>query len=269
MAFDISTLNPEQRRAVEETEGRVLVLAGAGSGKTRVLTFRIAHLVLNLGVSPNSILGVTFTNKAAAEMRQRMAELIGSQRAKEVTLSTFHSLCMQILRKEGHRMGLTRGFTLYDEHDVTRLIKMIARDELGHEGELPSVAGTMQTISLARNRGIGPKELPSTGHKWLDEFNACAYKRLEDSMRAYNAIDFDSLLTLTVQLFEEHPDVLAAYQEQFRYIMIDEYQDTNPIQYRLANLLAGRFGNLCVVGDDDQSIYGWRGDEVRNILDFP
>lgn len=261
-------LNPEQRLAVETVQGRVLILAGAGSGKTLVLTLRMAHLIKNLNVSPKAILGLTFTNKAAAEMRHRIGSFVDSQSAKQVTLCTFHSFCMQILRQEIHRLGYTNHFTLYDEQDVQRVVNMIARDLLQHEGELPSMASTMAIIHQAKNKGVKPDEMDQSGFEWHDSFTKDLYTRLLTSMRAYNAVDFDSLLSLTVELFERFPEVLDHYQERFRYVMIDEYQDTNPIQYRLAALLSAKYQNLCVVGDDDQSIYGWRGADVRNILDF-
>jgi DNA helicase-2/ATP-dependent DNA helicase PcrA len=261
-------LNKPQRKAVETINGRVLVLAGAGSGKTRVLTLRMAHLIKNLGCSPLSILGLTFTNKAAGEMRHRLGTLIEKKIAKQVTLCTFHSFCMQVLRSEIQRLGYTSEFTLYDEKDVHRLVTMIARDLLEHEGELPSILATLEKISHAKNRGLKTSEIEGTGSEWHDGFTRTLYGRLQDSMRAYNAVDFDSLLSLTVELFERFPEVLEAYQDRFRYLMIDEYQDTNPIQYRLASLLAGKYNNLCVVGDDDQSIYGWRGADIQNILAF-
>lgn len=262
------TLNSHQRRAVETVHGRVLILAGAGSGKTRVLTLRTAHLIKNLHVSPKSILGLTFTNKAAEEMRHRMATLVPKEVASQVTLCTFHSFCMQLLRQEIHRLGYTTKFSLYDEQDVQRLVHLIARDVLQHEGELPSLAPTLAAISQARNKGLKPEQMDKTGSDWHDSFAQEVYRRLQASMRAYNAVDFDHLLGLAVELFERFPDVLETYQERYRYIMIDEYQDTNPIQYRLAALLSNKYHNLCVVGDDDQSIYGWRGANVRNILDF-
>lgn len=261
-------LNPPQRKAIETINGRVLVLAGAGSGKTRVLTLRMAYLIKSLNCSPQSILGLTFTNKAAAEMRHRLGTLVESKVAKQVTLCTFHSFCMQVLRTEIQRLGYTKEFTLYDEKDVQRLVTMIARDLLEHEGELPSLGPTTETIAFAKNRGLKSSEILGTGSEWHDEFTRNLYDRLQDSMRAYNAVDFDSLLSLTVELFERFPDVLEAYQNRYRYLMIDEYQDTNPIQYRLASLLAAKYNNLCVVGDDDQSIYGWRGADIQNILGF-
>lgn len=255
-------LNDPQQKAVETVKGRVLVLAGAGSGKTRVIVHRIARLI-ELGVSPQSILGLTFTNKAAEEMRHRVEALIGKERGKQVTLSTFHSFCMRVLRKEIDRLGYTKEFSLYDERDMQRLIKQLARDMLGHEGELPSLAPTRAALAQVANEGLEEAET-----SWHDSFSKDLYLRLNASLRAYNAVSFDSLILLTIQLFEEHPDVLEKYQDRFQYLMIDEYQDTNPTQFKLAELLAAKYQNLCVVGDDDQSIYGWRGAEVKNILNF-
>ncbi len=254
----MSTLNPQQQRAVETTDGRVLVLAGAGSGKTKVIIHRIAHLIQAKGAAPESILGLTFTNKAAAEMRGRLGKLIPPSIAKKVILSTFHSFCMRLLRQEIHHLGYTRNFSLYDERDIRRLLKQVARDELEHEGDLPSIEPIMTSISQARSQGNLPK----------DKMSRTLFERLHASMRAFNAVDFDSLLSLTVELLENHPEILEKYQKHFRYVMIDEYQDTNPIQYKIAKLLSAKHNNLCVVGDDDQSIYGWRGAEIKNILTF-
>ncbi len=261
-------LNPSQEKAVNTVKGRLLILAGAGSGKTRVLTLRTAHLIKNLQVSPKSILGLTFTNKAAAEMRHRLLSEVSSKQAKQVTLCTFHSFCLKILREEIHHLGYTAEFSLYDMSDIQRLINLIARDILDREAELPSLAQATNTIIQAKNKGLKAEEIEGTGSSWHDEFTRTVYTRLQDSLRAYNAVDFDHMLFLTVELFEKCPDVLEKYQEQYRYIMIDEYQDTNPIQYRLAELLSSKYQNLCVVGDDDQSIYGWRGADVKNILNF-
>lgn len=266
--LSLDKLNPEQRKAVQTVDGRVLILAGAGSGKTHVLTMRMAHLIKNLQISPKAILGLTFTNKAASEMRQRMSSLIDSPSAKQVTLCTFHSFCMKLLREEIHHLGYTTNFTLYDEKEVERLISLIARDILKHEGELPSLVHTIAAIRSAKNKGLTPEQIAETGSTWHDGFTREVYTRLHASMRAYNAVDFDNLLWLSVELFERFPEVLDKYQERYRYLMIDEYQDTNPIQYRLAALLSAKYQNLCVVGDDDQSIYGWRGADVKNILEF-
>ncbi|MEN9343856.1 MAG: putative helicase [Chlamydiota bacterium] len=260
-------LNDKQREAVLTTTGRVLILAGAGSGKTSVLTHRIAHLI-SQGTPPESILGLTFTNKAATEMRQRVAKLIPAAQAKKVQLCTFHSFCMQILRKEITHLGYTTQFSLYDEQDVKRLTQSLARHLLETEGELPSLEKTLDKLLDAKAKGVSPRVNLPENPTWHDTFSCDLYDHLKTSMRAYNAVDFDGLLLLTLELFEKFPAVLEKYQERFRYIMIDEYQDTNPIQYRLAHLLSLKYGNLCVVGDDDQSIYGWRGAEVKNILEF-
>ncbi|HEX2582653.1 MAG TPA: 3'-5' exonuclease, partial [Chlamydiales bacterium] len=195
----------------------------------------------------------------AAEMRHRVESLIGSHLAKTVTLSTFHSFCMQILRKEIEKLGYTKDFSLYDERDLHRIIAQIARELLGHEGELPSLAPTLAAMSRASN---------GDATTWHDQFSQDLFKRLQSTLRAYNAVSFDHLITLAIKLFEEEKSVLEKYQERYRYIMIDEYQDTNPAQFRLAELLCAKYQNLCVVGDDDQSIYGWRGAEIKNILHF-
>ncbi|MDR3624434.1 MAG: UvrD-helicase domain-containing protein [Chlamydiales bacterium] len=267
MDAELNKLNSEQQRAVFTTDGKVLVLAGAGSGKTRVLTVRIAHLIRNCNVSPSSILGLTFTNKAAAEMRERVGHLLGDRAAKEITLCTFHSFCMNILRKEIEAIGYTKHFSLYDEYDVQRLVKQIARELLEHNSDLPSLAPTLLAIHQARNNGLEPEEI-SCGTTWHDSFFKELYKDFKSSMRSYNAVDFDDLLSLTLRLFKEHPSILHRYQERFSHILIDEYQDTNKIQYQITSLLSQKHQNLCVVGDDDQSIYGWRGAEIKHILEF-
>lgn len=260
-------LNSSQQLAVKTIKGRVLILAGAGSGKTKVLTIRIAHLISDHQVHPSAILGLTFTNKAAAEMRHRMSKYLNEKQAKELTLGTFHSFCMGVLRKEIEHLGYTRHFSLYDSYDVQRVITQICRELLNHESTLPSLTPTIAAINKARSKGISSEQL-TPGHQWHDHFVKKVYQKFTDSMRAYNAVDFDDLIILTVKLFEQHPEVLTRYQNRYQYIMIDEYQDTNPIQYRLASLLSQKHHNLCVVGDDDQSIYGWRGAEIKNILNF-
>ncbi len=267
MSLTLTHLNDEQRKAVEATEGRLLILAGAGSGKTLVLTTRIAYL-LSQGVSPSSILGLTFTNKAASEMRERVAKLTSPSSAKLLTLSTFHSFCMRILRKHIHLLGYTQKFSLYDEKDLERIIDNIIHEKLDQPSKLPSTHKTKKIIMQARGKGLDSEEISDTSSPWHQQFAREVFKQLRQSLRAYNALDFDDLLFLTVELFERHPEVLAQYQKQYRYIMIDEYQDTNPIQYKIASLLSQRYQNLCVVGDDDQSIYGWRGACVDHILTF-
>jgi ATP-dependent DNA helicase UvrD/PcrA len=266
MLKELHTLNPEQLQAVKTVNGRVLILAGAGSGKTRVLTFRMAYLIDQLGVDPGSILGLTFTNKAAQEMRERITALISPDKAKKITLCTFHSFCMQILRKEIQHLGYTPQFSLYDEGDIKRLVTSIAKDLLEHEGPIPSLTSVINLLATANNEGL--KGLSGFESSWHEQFVKDIYTRLKECLRAYNAVDFDSLMTLTVDLFERFPEVLQKYQDQYTYLMIDEYQDTNAIQYRLADLLSKKNNHLCVVGDDDQSIYGWRGANIKNILEF-
>lgn len=267
-ADEFNKLNTPQKKAVMTTEGRILVLAGAGSGKTKVLTMRSAHLILNCNVHPKSILGLTFTNKAAMEMKQRLAAYLDNKSAQQVSLCTFHSFCMNILRKEIDKLGLTKTFSLYDEHDVQRVVTQIARDLLKHESTLPSLAPTIKAISQARSKGLHPDEIQNSTNTWHDDFFKEVYKRFVTSMKAYNAVDFDNLLYMTLKLFQEHPDVLEKYQDRFSHIMIDEYQDTNGVQYLVADLIAKKRGNLFVVGDDDQAIYGWRGAEIKHILEF-
>lgn len=255
-------LNDHQRKAIQTTDGHVLVLAGAGSGKTSVITHRIAYLINEKKTAPSSILGLTFTNKAAEEMRKRVAAMVELPLAKQVTLSTFHSFCMRILRRDIDKLGYTKDFSIYDEKETRRLLNQLVREELGHDGDLPSLDPTMAAISKAQNKAQKPQEMEG------DALSKTLYGKLQTTMRACNAVDFDNLLFLTLRLFEEHPEILAKYQDRFQYIMIDEYQDTNLIQYRLAKLLSGKHKNLCVVGDDDQAIYGWRGADIKNILQF-
>lgn len=265
---ELTLLNEHQKRAVGLTKGRLLILAGAGSGKTKVLTLRMAHLIQNLKVSPKAILGLTFTNKAAAEMRERLCLFIPPKEAKQVMFATFHSFCMHVLRQDIAALGYTTRFSLYDEQDIQRLIHLIARDLLTVEGELPSLSSTVKLLREAKNKGVTVADLQKGSSDWHQGFATDLFERLNVSMKAYNAVDFDHLLSLTVELFERFPEVLAKYQERFQYVMIDEYQDTNPIQYLLAHHLTKTNGNLCVVGDDDQSIYGWRGADIKNILSF-
>ncbi|MBB63866.1 MAG: ATP-dependent DNA helicase [Waddliaceae bacterium] len=263
--MDWTSLNTKQKEAVQSTQGRVLVLAGAGSGKTRVLTLRIVHLIEDHNISAQNILGLTFTNKAAKEMRHRIGQFLDPERAKQVHLATFHSFCMTVLREDIHRLGYTNKFTIYDEADVQRLLQMIIRDLLDHESELPSLGPTLAAIRKVRNQ----EKIKNIGSDWHEKFVQDASERLHQSMRAYNAVDFDGMLSLVVELFESFPDVLEKYQERYHYVLIDEYQDSNPTQYRLAELLTEKRKNLFVVGDDDQSIYGWRGADVQHILNFP
>lgn len=264
-AIGANHLNSEQKKAVLQSDGKILILAGAGSGKTSTITYRVAHLIKNLHVDPSQILGLTFTNKAAHEMRIRVAKITSKAVSKKICLSTFHSFCLQILRKEIHRLGFTSNFSIYDEKDMKRLITQSAKNILQHETTLPSLQTSLECIQKARWEGTDFETEGSTTH---ETFTKDLYNSLETALRAYNALDFDSLLSYTIKLFEQFPDVLKRYQTLYKYIMIDEYQDTNPIQYKLAKLLSSYHNNLCVVGDDDQSIYGWRGAQIQNILQF-
>ena len=266
MPIDITTLNGPQREAVECTQGPLLVLAGAGSGKTRVLTYRIAHLVEDLDVAPWEILAITFTNKAAAEMRERLAGIIGP-RCRGMWVSTFHSMCVRILRADAERLGFSKSFTIYDTDDQKRLYKEIMA-ELDIDQKRFPVNALMNRISTAKNELVVPGDFVKEASDPVGKVAARIYTRLQERLRQANAFDFDDLLLYAFLLLKNHPDVLEAYQERFRYIMVDEYQDTNHAQYAITKLLAEKYRNIMVVGDDDQSIYSWRGADIRNILDF-
>lgn len=263
---DIDSLNPAQREAVLTTEGPLLVLAGAGSGKTRVLTFRIAHMLGDLGVKPWQVLAITFTNKAAAEMRERLAALIpGGTRGMWVC--TFHAMCVRMLREDADLLGYTGQFTIYDDDDSKRMVRDIMQ-ALGIEQKQFPINMIRSKISSAKNAMIGPEDMLKSADSPNDKKAAQVYLELERRLRAANAMDFDDLLVRTLELLRTRPEVLDKYQERFRYISVDEYQDTNHVQYEIANLLAAKYQNLMVVGDDDQSIYSWRGADITNILDF-
>ena len=260
-------LNEPQREAVYHTDGPLLILAGAGSGKTRVLTHRIAYLIGERDVNPWNILAITFTNKAAEEMRQRVDNLVGFG-AESVWVSTFHSACVRILRRFIDRLGYENHFTIYDTDDQKTLIKEVCR-KVDVDTKVFKERSLLSAISSAKNEMILPDEFElNAGGDFAKMKIAKVYREYETQMRANNALDFDDLLVKTVQLLQTQPDVLESYQERFRYIMVDEYQDTNTVQFQLVSLLAGKYKNLCVVGDDDQSIYKFRGANIRNILDF-
>lgn len=266
MPIDLDTLNGPQREAVLCTEGPLLVLAGAGSGKTRVLTHRIAHLVEDLNVAPWQIMAITFTNKAAAEMRERLQSLIGGG-ARGMWVSTFHSMCVRILRTDCERVGFAKGFTIYDDGDSKRLVEQIM-DELNIDKKRYPIPALRNRISQAKNDLQVAEVFAEKTSDQVGQVAARVYTRLQERLRQLNAFDFDDLLLYTWLLLKNHPDVLAAYQNRFRYLMVDEYQDTNHAQYVLTQLLAAAHKNIMVVGDDDQSIYSWRGADLRNILDF-
>lgn len=263
---DIDSLNPAQREAVLTTEGPLLVLAGAGSGKTRVLTFRIAHMLGDLGVKPWQILAITFTNKAAAEMRERLAALIPSG-TRGMWVCTFHAMCVRMLREDADLLGYTGQFTIYDDDDSKRMVRDIMQ-ALGIEQKQFPINMIRSKISSAKNAMIGPEDMLKFADSPNDKKAAQVYMELERRLRAANAMDFDDLLVRALELLRTRPEVLDKYQERFRYISVDEYQDTNHVQYEIANLLAAKYQNLMVVGDDDQSIYSWRGADITNILDF-
>ncbi len=266
MSIDIDSLNEPQREAVLATEGPLLVLAGAGSGKTRVLTYRIAHMIDAGCARPWEILAITFTNKAASEMRERLSALIGIS-ARGMWVSTFHSMCVRILRQDAERIGYTRNFTIYDTDDQKRLVKTIMA-ELDLNPKIFQVNGILGRISKAKNELIVPGEFSKDAVDIQDKAAARVYESYQKRLRAANAMDFDDLLMYAYLLLKHHPDVLEAYQERFRYILVDEYQDTNHAQYAITQMLASKRRNIMVVGDDDQSIYSWRGADIRNILEF-
>ena len=265
-AVDIDSLNPAQKEAVLTTEGPLLVLAGAGSGKTRVLTYRIAHLVADLGIAPWRILAITFTNKAAAEMRERLGALLPDG-TRGMWVCTFHAMCVRMLREDADLLGYTGQFTIYDDDDSRRMVRDIMQ-ALGIEQKQYPLNMIRSKISAAKNAMVGPEEFSRMANTPPEQKAAQVYLELERRLRAANAMDFDDLLVRALELLRTRPEVLEKYQERFRYISVDEYQDTNHVQYEIANLLAGRYQNLMVVGDDDQSIYSWRGADISNILDF-
>ena len=265
--MDLSALNPEQRRAAETLEGPVLILAGAGSGKTRALTFRVANLI-DHGIPARSVLALTFTNKAAKEMKTRVQQLIGEEQSEEAWISTFHSICARILRRDIEKIGYSRSFTIYDDDDQQRVLKEILK-QLNIDEKFIPVRELRGKISDAKNNILTPDD-------WFqrtirDRRNSMIHDIMteyEKRMKTLNALDFDDLLLKTLVLMAEHPPVLEFYRQRFRYVLVDEYQDTNRTQYEMIRLLTAQSRNLCVVGDDDQSIYGWRGADIRNILEF-
>lgn len=264
--IDIDTLNAAQKEAVLTTEGPLLVLAGAGSGKTRVLTYRIAHMISDLGVRPWQVLAITFTNKAAAEMRERLQALLpGGTRGMWVC--TFHAMCVRMLREDADLLGYNGQFTIYDDDDSRRLVRDIMQALSIEQKQFP-INMIRSKISSAKNALVGPEEYQRLASTPPEQKTALVYAELERRLRAANAMDFDDLLVRAHELLSTRPEVLERYQDRFRYISVDEYQDTNHVQYKIANLLAEKHGNLMVVGDDDQSIYSWRGADISNILDF-
>jgi len=262
----LASLNPAQREAVLHTEGPLLVIAGAGSGKTRVLTHRVAHLISAVGVKPNEILAITFTNKAAGEMRDRLMSMLGPL-ARAIWILTFHAACGRILRREAERIGYRSNFTIYDSADQVRLVKQCL-EELEKDPKRFVPRGVHAQISQAKNQLVTPALYAERIASFYDQTIAEAYELYQRKLAASNAVDFDDLLMLTVQILEQFPDARRKWQTAFRYVLVDEYQDTNHAQYRLLQLLAETHTNVCAVGDPDQSIYAFRGADIRNILEF-
>jgi DNA helicase-2/ATP-dependent DNA helicase PcrA len=259
----LAHLNKPQKQAVLHTAGPLLILAGAGSGKTRVITHRIVHLIRDVGARPWNILAVTFTNKAAKEMAERVRQLLGSNDTP--LIATFHAACGRILRQDIHQLGYDSSFAIYDDKDSERLLKDVLK-ELNLDDKRFPPAAIGARIDDCKNRGLLPDEVP-VGDIWNQQF-VRIYATYQERLKRCNALDFGDMILQTVRLFELYPDVLTRWQNRFQWLLVDEYQDTNPVQYRLIRLLAGEQKNLCVVGDDDQSIYSWRGADIRNILEF-
>jgi ATP-dependent DNA helicase UvrD/PcrA len=262
----LENLNEAQREAVLATEGPLLVIAGAGSGKTRVLTHRVAHLIAACGVKPNEILAITFTNKAAAEMRHRLEGLLGTT-ARAIWILTFHAACGRILRREAPRLGYRSNFTIYDQADQVRLVKACL-EELERDPKRFVPRGIHAQISNAKNQLIGPDEYLSRVASFYDQTVAEVYGLYQRRLLGSNAVDFDDLLMLTVEVLDRFPEARERWQKAFRYILVDEYQDTNHAQYRLLQLLSSEHRNVCAVGDPDQAVYSFRGADIRNILEF-
>ena len=263
----IEALNPVQAEAVLHTEGPVLIVAGAGSGKTRALTHRIAYLIREHGVSPYAILAITFTNKAAREMAARVEGLLGQRIAKGMWILTFHSACARILRREHDHLGLPSSFTIYDEGDTERLLTSVLKD-LNLDVKRYPPRAMSAAIGKAKDNVLSAGEFAQMAGNFYEQTIANVYMEYEKRKLGAGALDFDDLITETVRLFRDHPAVLEHYQEWFRYILVDEYQDTNRAQYQLVNLLADKYRNVCVVGDADQGVYSWRGATIQNLLDF-
>ncbi|MBS9335724.1 DNA helicase PcrA [Fructobacillus papyrifericola] len=260
-------MNDKQAEAVRTTEGPLLIMAGAGSGKTRVLTHRVAHLIEDLDVKPWRILAITFTNKAAREMRERIAKLVDPEQAQMIWVSTFHALAVRILRRDGEQIGLGKNFTILDSSAQKTLVKRVV-NELNLDSNQYDPRTILGTISNAKNELLTAKDYAEQAGNYYEERVAEVYKAYQKALRQAQSVDFDDLIMLTIELFEKVPEVLKRYQEQFRYLHVDEYQDTNDAQYKIVNLLAQGSQNLAVVGDADQSIYGWRGANMQNILNF-
>ncbi|MES0279156.1 MAG: UvrD-helicase domain-containing protein, partial [Dehalococcoidales bacterium] len=266
MADFLAELNPAQREAVEAIGGPVLILAGPGSGKTRVITHRIAYLIKVCGVSPRHIMAVTFTNKAARELKERLQGL-ASAAQEDLTVGTFHAICARILRREGRVIDIDPGFVIYDDSDQLSLLKRAIVD-VGLDPKQYSASAISSAISAAKSRLITPQSYLESKQSYFEGVVGSVYERYQELLRLSNALDFDDLLLETVHLFRQHPDVLDRFQTRYQHIMVDEFQDTNVVQYEIIRLIAAKYRNVCVVGDPDQSIYSWRFADLRNILSF-
>ncbi|ADJ26202.1 UvrD/REP helicase [Dehalogenimonas lykanthroporepellens BL-DC-9] len=262
----LADLNTAQRQAVEAIEGPVLIVAGPGSGKTRVITYRIAYLIKEVGIAPHRIMAVTFTNKAAREMKERLEKLAPGS-VKDITMGTFHAICAGILRKEGQAIGIAREFVIFDADDQEKLLKRSA-EEIGVDPKKFPLKTISGAISKAKSGMQTPEMFREKAHSYLEEIVGRMYEQYEKMLRANNALDFDDLLLKTVFLFQRRPEILKRYQERYVHIMVDEFQDTNLVQYELVKLLAGHYRNIAVVGDPDQSIYSWRAADLRNVFNF-
>jgi DNA helicase II / ATP-dependent DNA helicase PcrA len=262
----LSQLNPSQKEAVETIEGPLLILAGPGSGKTRVITHRVAYLIKVCGISPHRIMAVTFTNKAAREMTERLGKLIGGA-VSTLTLGTFHAICARILRRDGKAVGVQPGFVIYDEDDQMNLVKR-AVQELNLDPKKFVPRAILTAISSAKSQMLAPEDFAQGSRSYFEEVVGRVYARYQELLGQSQAVDFDDILMRTVQLFRQHPDILQKYQERYVHVMVDEFQDTNLTQYELVKQIAGKYRNICVVGDPDQSIYSWRSADLRNILNF-
>ncbi|MDD5356279.1 MAG: UvrD-helicase domain-containing protein, partial [Candidatus Omnitrophica bacterium] len=262
----LSELNLEQKKAVEAISGPVLIIAGPGSGKTRVITHRIAYLIRVCGINAHRIMAVTFTNKAAKEMVSRLNTLVSSS-VKDLTIGTFHAICVRILRQDGENIGVGKGFVIYDREDQLSLIKKCF-EALKMDPKQNSAATVLSVISNAKSQILTPDAYMQHSGSYFEEVVGRVYEKYQQMLEQSNALDFDDLLMKTVRLFNKHPEILEKYQKRYLHVMVDEFQDTNLVQYKLVTMLAGGYRNICVVGDPDQSIYSWRSADVRNILYF-
>ena len=264
--MDLSKLNDKQREAVMETDGPILVLAGAGSGKTRVLTTKVAYLVLEKDVLPENILAITFTNKAAKEMKERVHKMLGSD-SYRIQISTFHSFGLLLVKENYDKLGFDKNFTILDSDDVLTIIKRILKD-MNLDPKVYNPRAIRNKISSAKNELMDSNYYSRFANSEYEEIVLEVFRKYEKKIAKNNSLDFDDLLLLPIKLFKENPDILKKYQERFKYILVDEYQDTNEAQYKMIKMLSAKYKNICVVGDIDQSIYGFRGANFRNILNF-